>query len=112
MCNYLAVLQIPWDTVALLFDLVQVFLSLAFFPVVKRAFPLVVRKLVEAWCSSLFLQGGHCIRSRSKSGVLRQSVDKDLEVFDSQFRDHCIFVFLILVVWAKIQQKEKAIGFA
>ena len=69
--SHLICLQSPGHTFAFLLDLVQVSLSLTFLPVVKKTFPLIVRKSHEACCTGHFLQSTHPISARFKYVVLR-----------------------------------------
>ena len=72
-------LQSPWSALALVLNVIQVLLCLAFFSDVNEAFLLVVRKLFKAFRPGHSLQSTHPIRSRSKCSVLCQHVDEDLD---------------------------------
>ena len=71
--------QRPGTTATVALNLIQVLLGLTFLSVVNKAFLLVVRKLLEAFCSSHSLQSAQTIRSRSKRSELRKCVDVQLE---------------------------------
>ena len=70
----------PWNAIAVVLNMLQELLSLAFFSDVDLAVVLVFWKLFEAVCRRHSFKAGEFVSSWSMSRVLRNGVDVDFKV--------------------------------